>query len=240
MAPLTWSYASGISAFIPSWSAGAACAVPPHDDETWVNRGGDEHPRAMLALLSVCVRCPVRSECLTDAMSTPYKSIGVWGGSTTRERARAARRNRTRNPEVGRQRAIAELIGNLPERLASWEALVADTKRERNRRARAERTGQVSAVDKQASVNIRKRRDTREVIELSEVFLRVPTEQLQDRLFTSTDLCSRWQVSRTTLYELVSTGRLDALRFGARSYRFTNEAVRAFENSHRTTPAEAV
>ncbi len=39
--------------------------------------------------LSVCRSCPVRVECLTEAISRPHEQ-GVWGGLTESERAEVA------------------------------------------------------------------------------------------------------------------------------------------------------
>ena len=38
---------------------------------------------------AVCARCPVRAECLTDAL-THDRVYGVWGGTTERERRKLA------------------------------------------------------------------------------------------------------------------------------------------------------
>jgi WhiB family redox-sensing transcriptional regulator len=40
---------------------------------------------------AVCARCPVRAECLAEALETP-NTVGVWGGTTDGERAALRRR----------------------------------------------------------------------------------------------------------------------------------------------------
>lgn len=69
---------------IESWTALAACARPSHDD--------DENPDAMFVqgaaqrnARQVCFTCPVRLECLIEALETRME-FGVWGGLTERER----------------------------------------------------------------------------------------------------------------------------------------------------------
>jgi hypothetical protein len=45
----------------------------------------------VLELMLVCCSCPVRRECLTEAL-TPYplggRAVGIWAGTTTQERHR--------------------------------------------------------------------------------------------------------------------------------------------------------
>jgi WhiB family redox-sensing transcriptional regulator len=41
----------------------------------------------------VCAACPVREECLQDAMAAK-EAYGVWGGTTPRDRRRMLRRSR--------------------------------------------------------------------------------------------------------------------------------------------------
>lgn len=73
----------------PAWQRGALCRgmgprlfFPP--------KGGDyEAPRRL------CAECPVREECLEQAMAFPAEKFGLWGGLSEQER-RAIRRRRRR------------------------------------------------------------------------------------------------------------------------------------------------
>ncbi len=72
------------------WTAGAACGigkVPP--DTLFVEGAAQREARA------VCTGCPVRLECLADALDNRM-DFGVWGGMTERERRALLRRR----PEV--------------------------------------------------------------------------------------------------------------------------------------------
>lgn len=73
------------------WAAGAACGfgkVAP--DALFVEGAAQRDARA------VCTGCPVRLECLADALDNRM-DFGVWGGMTERERRALLRRR----PEVG-------------------------------------------------------------------------------------------------------------------------------------------
>ena len=48
--------------------------------------------RLVIEAKTYCNRCPVRIECLEHAIAN--EEIGVWGGLTTKERTREARRRR--------------------------------------------------------------------------------------------------------------------------------------------------
>lgn len=72
----------------PPWVAQALCAK--------VGRPADWHPAdsdldAIDAAREVCERCPVRLECLEDAMSARGLRTGIWGGLTLPERRRLRR-----------------------------------------------------------------------------------------------------------------------------------------------------
>lgn len=93
---------------LTDWSAAAACgSCDP--DELFVT--GAAQNRAKV----VCLGCPVRTECLADALDNRVE-FGVWGGMTERERRALLRRR----PDV-----------------TSWRELLET--------ARAEHTGQVAA-----------------------------------------------------------------------------------------------
>ncbi len=60
------------------WSQAAACRES-EPDALFV-RGADQHNAKQ-----VCLRCPVRAECLAEALDNQIE-WGVWGGMTERER----------------------------------------------------------------------------------------------------------------------------------------------------------
>jgi hypothetical protein len=75
-----------------AWTEQAACAKPPHDELNWLIESGTgiEHPGSVTKMFEVCRECPVRRECLTDALSEDaFTVVGVWGGTTRTERSRA-------------------------------------------------------------------------------------------------------------------------------------------------------
>lgn len=79
-----------VSARDGHWTARASCGagkMPP--DDLFVEGPAQREARA------VCIGCPVRLECLADALDNRM-DFGVWGGMTERER-RALLRQR---PEV--------------------------------------------------------------------------------------------------------------------------------------------
>ena len=81
------------------WTTSAACNdVDP--DELFVTGAAQNRAKA------VCLTCPVRSECLSDALDNRVE-FGVWGGMTERERRALLRRR----PDV-----------------TSWKQLFADAK----------------------------------------------------------------------------------------------------------------
>ena len=69
-------------AWITDWAARAACRVT--DPDTLFVQGAAQN-RAK----AVCLGCPVRTECLADALDNNIE-FGVWGGMTEREAPRAA------------------------------------------------------------------------------------------------------------------------------------------------------
>src|SRR5690625_5710430 len=68
-----------------SWAARGAC-VSMDPDGFFVQ--GAEQNRAK----TTCVACPVKTECLADALDNRI-DFGVWGGMTERERRRLLRRH---------------------------------------------------------------------------------------------------------------------------------------------------
>lgn len=79
-----------------NWRLQAACGDQAPD--TLFVSGALQH-RAK----SVCMGCPVRTECLADALDNRVE-FGVWGGSTERERRALLRRR----PEVRSWRQLLE------------------------------------------------------------------------------------------------------------------------------------
>lgn len=67
-----------------SWTAQAACAKQDPDD-LFVRGAAQRQAR------EVCFSCPVRLECLIDALDNRIQ-FGVWGGMTERERRALLRR----------------------------------------------------------------------------------------------------------------------------------------------------
>ena len=78
------------------WSSAAACSTAD-PDELFVT--GAAQNRAKL----VCQGCPVRTECLSDALDNQVE-FGVWGGMTERERRALLRRR----PDVTSWRELLE------------------------------------------------------------------------------------------------------------------------------------
>lgn len=78
------------------WVNDAACRAG-NPDELFVS--GASQNRAK----DVCMRCPVRTECLADALDHKTE-WGVWGGMTERERRALLRRR----PDVQSWRALLE------------------------------------------------------------------------------------------------------------------------------------
>lgn len=79
-----------------AWAAGAACRTD--DPDTLFVQGAAQN-RAK----TVCLGCPVRTECLSDALDNRVE-FGVWGGMTERERRALLRRR----PNVTSWRRLLE------------------------------------------------------------------------------------------------------------------------------------
>lgn len=71
------------------WQAQAACRGADSSLQSlfFPERGENVHP----AVRATCDSCPVQVECLRYAMDT-HQRFGVWGGLSTRERERFARK----------------------------------------------------------------------------------------------------------------------------------------------------
>ena len=53
-------------------------------------------------------------------------------------------------------------------------------------------------------------------------------------VYTMADLCKRWSCSRRAVLVAVERGELETFRLGRRAYRFTAEAVQAYEQRKRS------
>ena len=87
---------AGAGAEPQAWVAASACrnADP---DELFVTGAAQNRAK------QVCMGCPVRTECLSDALDNRVE-FGVWGGMTERERRALLRRR----PDVVSWRALLE------------------------------------------------------------------------------------------------------------------------------------
>ena len=83
-------------AWIEDWSAQAACRAT--DPDALFVQGAAQNRAKM-----VCAGCPVRTECLADALDNQIE-FGVWGGMTERERRALLRRR----PHVTSWRRLLE------------------------------------------------------------------------------------------------------------------------------------
>jgi WhiB family redox-sensing transcriptional regulator len=87
---------SPVKQWVEDWTIAAACrGMDP--DELFVQGAAQNRAK------TVCAACPVRTECLADALDNRVE-FGVWGGMTERER-RALLRKR---PDVRSWRKVLE------------------------------------------------------------------------------------------------------------------------------------
>ncbi|MCW2620880.1 MAG: transcription factor WhiB [Frankiales bacterium] len=94
------------AADLQDWTALGACADQDPDD-LFVTGAAQNRAKA------VCLGCPVRTECLSDALDNQVE-FGVWGGMTERERRALLKRR----PDVTSWRDL------LTEARAAHEAAV--------------------------------------------------------------------------------------------------------------------
>ncbi|HVM27322.1 MAG TPA: WhiB family transcriptional regulator [Mycobacteriales bacterium] len=88
---------SSLSAdLMQDWTARSACTSADPDD-LFVTGAAQNRAKA------VCMGCPVRTECLSDALDNRVE-FGVWGGMTERERRALLRRR----PDVSSWRQLFE------------------------------------------------------------------------------------------------------------------------------------
>lgn len=93
------------------WTAHAACRTTD-PDELFVQGAAQNRAKA------VCNGCPVRTECLADALDNRVE-FGVWGGMTERERRALLRRR----PTVTSWRRLLETARMEYERAANAAAM---------------------------------------------------------------------------------------------------------------------
>ncbi|HEX8095835.1 WhiB family transcriptional regulator [Jatrophihabitans sp.] len=82
----------------PDWASRGACRDV--DPETLFVVGAAQHKAK-----TICMGCPVRVDCLADALDSRAE-FGVWGGMTERERRTLLRRR----PDVGSWRALFQSV----------------------------------------------------------------------------------------------------------------------------------
>ena len=82
--------------WVPDWTSYAACKRRD-PDELFVQGAAQNRAK------TVCSGCPVKSECLADALDNRVE-FGVWGGMTERERRALLRRR----PNVTSWRVMLE------------------------------------------------------------------------------------------------------------------------------------
>lgn len=79
----------------------AAC-IPHRDDPRWFNPLNLTHPPE--DIVSICRSCPHTSDCLDHALNN--HELGIWGGSTERQRKRLRREAKSRGVTFERTRPV--------------------------------------------------------------------------------------------------------------------------------------
>lgn len=98
--------ARGLGLDREDWTSRAACRSG-NPDELFVTGAAQNRAK------NVCLGCPVRTECLADALDNRVE-FGVWGGMTERERRALLRRR----PDVANWRELLETARTEHERRA--------------------------------------------------------------------------------------------------------------------------
>lgn len=91
------------------WTINAACRQT--DPDRLFVQGAEQHQAKAL-----CLSCPVRTECLADALDN-HVEFGVWGGMTERERRALLRRR----PNVTSWRRLLEAARDDHQRTAAGQ-----------------------------------------------------------------------------------------------------------------------
>ncbi len=92
--------------WVTDWPSQAACRSA-EPDELFVPGAAQNRAKAL------CTGCPVRTECLADALDNRTE-FGIWGGMTERERRALLRRR----PQVNSWRALLEAARGEYEQMA--------------------------------------------------------------------------------------------------------------------------
>jgi WhiB family redox-sensing transcriptional regulator len=101
--------------WVDDWTVAAACrGMDP--DELFVQGAAQNRAKA------VCSGCPVRTECLADALDNRVE-FGVWGGMTERERRALLRRR----PDITSWRRLLESARDEYEQKTRPDVEVAET-----------------------------------------------------------------------------------------------------------------
>lgn len=97
------------AAAIDDWREQAACAQDHYPDDWFPSRGRSTAPGD--AAKAICNDvCPVREQCLADALAQGVdKQFGIWGGMTARERRQILRRKLNLAPALGTERRLRAL-----------------------------------------------------------------------------------------------------------------------------------
>ena len=93
------------------WAAAATCKQS-RPDELFV-RGAEQHKAKV-----VCAGCPVRAECLAEALDNRIE-WGVWGGMTERERRALLRRKPNASWRAVLEAAREQSAGTAPVQAAT-------------------------------------------------------------------------------------------------------------------------
>jgi|SRR6185437_5316909 len=81
----------------PGWIRHALCGSGDYDYDLWFPEPSERHKAA--AAVRVCRRCPVRGQCLTDALERE-DIRGIRGGVSGNRRSRMLRKNGNRSDRV--------------------------------------------------------------------------------------------------------------------------------------------
>lgn len=103
------------------WQGQAACRLAP--DPRW------DEPEMTTWCADYCMSCPVRLECFTEALDRHHtEDVGVWGGTTARQRDAIRRRKLT----LREAWAATERMRTMTEDLATWTARAVLSQQERH------------------------------------------------------------------------------------------------------------
>jgi WhiB family redox-sensing transcriptional regulator len=106
----------------PDWTLDAECTRPGTDPALFYpSKGGSQIDRKAL---SICAACPVREECLEDAIAYESGKVGaeeirpeaygVRGGMVAKDRRRLIQQRNVAEQEAKREAAVADYVAGLP------------------------------------------------------------------------------------------------------------------------------